>query len=71
MAEDRSLGAVWIIGGVGALLAYFARSLVEAPGEAVRRARYAEAVDRHERRRTGRSRRPGAAAAGRSGRRRG
>ncbi|WP_371480908.1 hypothetical protein [Kitasatospora sp. NBC_00315] len=71
MAEDRSLGAVWIIGGVGALLAYFVRSLVEAPGEAVKRARHEQAVDRHERRRAGRSRRPGAGTAGRRAGRRG
>ncbi|WP_405012751.1 hypothetical protein [Kitasatospora sp. NBC_01539] len=43
MAEDRSLGAVWLIGGVGALAAYFFRSLVEAPGEAVHRAAYERA----------------------------
>ncbi|GAA1069131.1 membrane protein [Kitasatospora arboriphila] len=43
MAEDRSLGAVWLIGGVGALAAYFFRSLVEAPGEAVHRAAYEKA----------------------------
>ncbi|MFD9129187.1 hypothetical protein [Kitasatospora sp. NPDC059571] len=51
MAEDRSLGAVWLIGGVGALAVYFFRSLVEAPGEAVHRAAYEQAVQRHERRR--------------------
>ncbi|MQS13552.1 hypothetical protein F7Q99_15065 [Streptomyces kaniharaensis] len=60
MAEDRSLGAVWMIGGVGALLAYFVRSLTEAPGEAVRRAAHERAVARYEQRRAGRGRRPGA-----------
>lgn len=43
MAEDRSLGAVWLIGGAGTLAAYFFRSLVEAPGEAVHRAAYERA----------------------------
>ncbi|MET8539134.1 hypothetical protein ABZW03_00525 [Kitasatospora sp. NPDC004799] len=59
MAEDRSLGAVWLIGGAGSLLAYFARSLVEAPGEAVHRAAYERAVAQYEKRRAGRSGRPG------------
>ncbi|MFG2903778.1 hypothetical protein ACGF13_01735 [Kitasatospora sp. NPDC048286] len=59
MAEDKSLGAVWMIGGAGSLLAYFARSLVEAPGEAVRRAAHQRAVEQYEKRRAGRSGRPG------------
>ncbi|MEE1829088.1 hypothetical protein PUR61_44035 [Streptomyces sp. BE20] len=59
MAEEKSLGVVWIIGGVGALLAYAARGLVEAPGEAVHRADYERALTRHERRRAGRGGRPG------------
>ncbi len=70
MAEDKSLGAVWIIGGVGGLLAYFARSLVEAPGEAVLRARYEQAAARYERRQTARSRRPDGRAPGRGRRQR-
>ncbi|MEU6238337.1 hypothetical protein, partial [Kitasatospora sp. NPDC047058] len=49
MAEDKSLGAVWLIGGVGALFAYFLRSLTEAPGEAVKRADPADEPDRAER----------------------
>ncbi|CAM5400045.1 Membrane protein OS=Kitasatospora aureofaciens OX=1894 GN=GCM10010502_43970 PE=4 SV=1 [Kitasatospora aureofaciens] len=60
MAEDRSLGAVWLIGGAGSLAAYFARSLVEAPGEGVKRAAHERAVERYGKRRTGRSGRPGA-----------
>lgn len=60
MAEDRSLGAVWLIGGVGALAVYFFRSLVEAPGESVHRAAYEQALQRHERRRAERGGRPGA-----------
>ncbi|MFF1868112.1 hypothetical protein [Streptomyces sp. CB03911] len=69
MAEDKSLGAVWIIGGVGALLAYFVRSLVEAPGEAVARARHEQAVERYGRRQANRSRRPDTRAPGRGKRR--
>ncbi|MFJ4678928.1 hypothetical protein [Kitasatospora sp. NPDC088783] len=38
MAEEKSLAGVWLVGSVGALAAYFARSLVEAPGEGLRRA---------------------------------
>ncbi|MGA5818700.1 hypothetical protein ACPC54_12690 [Kitasatospora sp. NPDC094028] len=65
MAEDKSLGAVWLIGGVGSLLAYFVRSLVEAPGEAVQRAAYERAVEQHAKRQAGRSGRPGAKVPGR------
>ncbi|MDH6576762.1 hypothetical protein [Kitasatospora sp. MAP5-34] len=59
MAEDRSLGAVWLIGCVGALIAYFVRSLIEAPGESVARARYEQATERYESRRPGRPGRQG------------
>ncbi|MFB6888702.1 hypothetical protein ACFCX4_05220 [Kitasatospora sp. NPDC056327] len=70
MAEDKSLGVAWVIGGVGALLAYFVRSLREAPGEAVRRARYEKELAQYERRQAGRSGRPGARTPGRAGRKR-
>ncbi len=70
MAEDKSLGAVWLIGGAGSLLAYFARSLVEAPGEAVHRASYERAVAQHEKRQSGRSGRPDAKAPSRPKRKR-
>ncbi|MER7750646.1 hypothetical protein [Kitasatospora sp. NPDC097643] len=56
MTEDRSLGAVWIIGGIGALLAYFVRSLTEAPGEAAKRASYDRAVAQHTKRQAARKR---------------
>ncbi|MEU4112945.1 hypothetical protein AB0F71_00400 [Kitasatospora sp. NPDC028055] len=59
MAEEKSLGAVWLIGGAGSLAAYFVRSLVEAPGEAVRRAAHRTAVEQYEKRRAGRGGRPG------------
>ncbi|MEV7778248.1 hypothetical protein [Kitasatospora sp. NPDC088351] len=70
MAEDKSLGVVWLIGGVGALLAYFVRSLIEAPGEAVRRAGYERAVAQYERRQATRGGRPDTKAPGRGKRRR-
>jgi hypothetical protein len=54
MAEDKSLGAVWMIGSVGAVIAYFVRSLTEAPGEAVLRARHEQALQRYEHRRSAR-----------------
>ncbi|WP_035847863.1 hypothetical protein [Kitasatospora azatica] len=50
MAEDKSLGAVWLIGCVGAAAAYFVRSLVEAPGEGVQRAAWEARTARHEKR---------------------
>jgi len=55
MAEDKSLGAVWLIGFVGALAAYFFRSLVEAPGEGLKRAVYDQATATWERRRATRN----------------
>ncbi|MFJ8040706.1 hypothetical protein ACIRBX_09415 [Kitasatospora sp. NPDC096147] len=59
MAEEKSLGAVWLIGFVGALAAYFLRSLLEAPGEGLKRARYQEALTAAERRRTSKAARSG------------
>ncbi|GAA4854188.1 hypothetical protein [Kitasatospora terrestris] len=56
---DRSLGAVWAIGFVGALVAYFLRSLVEAPGEGLRRATHDRATATWERRRSARNGRSG------------
>ncbi|MFJ8628773.1 hypothetical protein ACIRD3_38830 [Kitasatospora sp. NPDC093550] len=70
MAEDTSLGAVWLIGSAGALAAYFVRSLVEAPGEAVRRASYERAVAQYEKRRAARGGRPAAKAPSRPKRKR-
>ncbi|MFE5579971.1 hypothetical protein [Kitasatospora sp. NPDC056531] len=70
MAEDKSLGAVWLIGGAGSLAAYFARSLVEAPGEGAKRAAYQRAVERHGKRQSNRSGRPDTKAPGRGKRKR-
>ena len=52
MADDKAVGPMLLIGFVGALVAYFLRSLVEAPGEAEKRARHELATAAHARRRT-------------------
>lgn len=49
-----------MIGFIGSLLAYFCRSLVEAPGEKLHRAEYAAAQERYERRRGARTGNPAA-----------
>jgi hypothetical protein len=59
MAEDRSLGAVWLIGCLGSVAAYFFRSLVEAPGEAVHRAAWEDAKARSAKRKGSRNGRGG------------
>ncbi|MDH6116730.1 hypothetical protein [Kitasatospora sp. GAS204B] len=59
MAEDKSLGAVWLIGCVGSAAAYFFRSLTEAPGEGVRRAQWERETARHEKRKASGGGRPG------------
>ncbi|MCI0387089.1 hypothetical protein [Streptomyces sp. CNQ085] len=73
--DDAAMRPVKAIGFLGVLLAYAARSLVEAPGEKLRRAEYDRAVARHERRGAARAARRGNPAArrgsgrpGRSGR---
>ncbi|MFI9051864.1 hypothetical protein [Streptomyces sp. NPDC053427] len=57
-AADKSAQSLMLIGFLGSLLAYFCRSLVEAPGEKLRRAEYAAARERHERRRNARTGNP-------------
>ncbi|MFC1430809.1 hypothetical protein ACEZDB_09075 [Streptacidiphilus sp. N1-3] len=52
MADDRSVAPMLVIGCVGVLVAYFLRSLLEAPGEGEKRARYELALAAHARRRT-------------------
>jgi hypothetical protein len=52
MADEKSVGPMLMIGFVGALVAYFLRSLVEAPGEAEKRSRYDLAQAAFARRRT-------------------
>lgn len=50
-AREEALRSLKAIGFIGSLLAYFFRSLSEAPGEKLRRAEYEEAVTRFEKRR--------------------
>ncbi|KPI21138.1 hypothetical protein OK074_7435 [Actinobacteria bacterium OK074] len=57
-ARQASLRGLLMIGFVGSLLAYFARSLREAPGEQLLREEYDEARARHEKRTTRRSGNP-------------
>ena len=63
MADDRSVAPMLVIGVVGMLVAYFLRSLIEAPGEGGRRVRYERAA-------AARARRHAPVAAGTGGRRR-
>jgi drug/metabolite transporter (DMT)-like permease len=57
-ARQASLRGLLAIGFVGSLLAYFFRSLTEAPGENLHRAEYQAALERHEKRNTRRSGNP-------------
>jgi hypothetical protein len=59
-AREESLRTIKMIGFVGSLLAYFVRSLAEAPGERLRRTEYETAVVQYERRRTARAGNPAA-----------
>ncbi|MEW9520699.1 hypothetical protein [Streptomyces tubercidicus] len=57
---DKSAQSLMFIGFIGSLLAYFCRSLVEAPGEKLHRTEYLAARERHERRRGARTGNPAA-----------
>ncbi|WP_433857630.1 hypothetical protein [Streptomyces kronopolitis] len=57
-AADSSGQGLMLIGFLGSLLAYFCRSLVEAPGEKRCRAEYEVARERYERRRGARTGNP-------------
>lgn len=59
-AREESLRSFKAIGFIGSLIAYFLRSLYEAPGETLRRKEYEQAVVEYERRRTTRSGNPAA-----------
>ncbi|MFE3328341.1 hypothetical protein [Streptomyces sp. NPDC059176] len=59
-ARDESLRSLKAIGFIGSLLAYFCRSLVEAPGEKLLRAEYEAALARYAKRRGGRTGNPAA-----------
>ncbi|WP_446041782.1 hypothetical protein [Streptomyces sp. SID1121] len=58
--RDASLRSLKMIGFVGSLLAYFVRSLTEAPGEGLRRREYETAVTEYARRRSARTGNPAA-----------
>ncbi|WP_329460191.1 hypothetical protein [Streptomyces sp. NBC_01497] len=51
-AREESLRGLKAIGFIGSLLAYFVRSLTEAPGEGLRRREYEAAVAAYEKRHT-------------------
>lgn len=57
-ARQASLRGLLAIGFVGSLLAYFFRSLTEAPGEKLHREEYEAAVTQHEKRNTRRTGNP-------------
>ncbi|MFJ4922227.1 hypothetical protein [Streptomyces sp. NPDC088725] len=63
-AREESLRTVKAIGVIGSLIAYFLRSLGEAPGEKLRRREYETALAAYERRRTTRAGNPAARAGG-------
>jgi hypothetical protein len=73
-SDDAAMRPIKMVGFLGVLLAYAARSLVEAPGEKRLRAGYDRAVARYERRDAARAARRGNPAArrgsGRPGRKR-
>ncbi|MGC5365144.1 hypothetical protein ACPXCE_26305 [Streptomyces sp. DT24] len=56
--REESLRGLKTIGFIGSLLAYFCRSLVEAPGEKLRRTEYESAVAQYEKRRSTRTGNP-------------
>ncbi|MFF8831642.1 hypothetical protein [Streptomyces sp. NPDC015131] len=57
-AREDALRSLKAIGFIGSLLAYFVRSLVEAPGEKLVRAEYETALARFEKRRSSRTGNP-------------
>ncbi|GAA2941290.1 hypothetical protein [Streptomyces enissocaesilis] len=59
-ATEASLRSLKSIGFVGVLLAYFFRSLTEAPGEKLHRSEYENALTQYERRRGSRTGNPAA-----------
>lgn len=64
-AREEQLRSLKGIGFIGSLVAYFLRSLSEAPGERLRRTEYETAVAQYERRRTTRTGNPAARKASR------
>ncbi|MEU6079898.1 hypothetical protein [Streptomyces sp. NPDC047108] len=64
---ERSLQSLRMIGFIGVLLAWFVRSLVDAPGEKAARAAYERQRETYERRRASRTGNPAARAASSAG----
>ncbi|WP_059010828.1 hypothetical protein [Streptomyces specialis] len=56
--DESAFRSIKVVGFVGVLLAYLLRTLVEAPGEKLRRMDYDAALDRHRRLTSKRSRNP-------------
>ncbi|MFH8369037.1 hypothetical protein [Streptomyces sp. NPDC018031] len=69
-AAEKSMRSIRAIGFVGVLLAYFVRSLTEAPGEKLLRAEYEAERAAHERRRAARTGNPAGRGAGEQTRKR-
>ncbi|MEW1633115.1 hypothetical protein AB0469_03485 [Streptomyces sp. NPDC093801] len=59
-SDEAALKGLKTIGFIGSLLAYFLRSLTEAPGEKLRRAEYERAAAEYDRRRSARTGNPAA-----------
>lgn len=59
-SDEAALKGLKTIGFIGSLLAYFLRSLTEAPGEKLRRAEYERAAIEYDRRRSARTGNPAA-----------
>ncbi|MFH7596632.1 hypothetical protein WDV06_16235 [Streptomyces racemochromogenes] len=59
-SDEAALKGLKTIGFIGSLLAYFLRSLTEAPGEKLHRAEYERAVAEYDRRRSARTGNPAA-----------
>ncbi|MEV6318517.1 hypothetical protein [Streptomyces sp. NPDC051776] len=64
---ERSLQSLRMIGFIGVLLAWFVRSLIDAPGEKPARAAYDREREAYERRRASRAGNPAARTASRAG----
>jgi hypothetical protein len=69
-AAERSMQSIRMIGFIGVLLAWFFRSLIEAPGEKLHRAEYERERELYERRRASRAGNPAARTANKKRKRR-
>lgn len=66
-SREDSLRGLKSIGFIGSLLAYFVRSLTEAPGEKLRRTEYETALAQYTKRRSARTGNPAARKGGKNG----